>query len=122
MNDQISHVCLRALERHLGKDTERLLVCVQQRLDTRPLGNERLVLVQQLGKQVGLVQRRHQPLLHGVTREVDLGQVLAMQSRVCTTTHTHQEVHDGLGNQVLDRLADDTKVGRNQRADQVGLH
>jgi hypothetical protein len=63
---------LTRLEAHLREDLERLFVCVQQRLDPRPLRHQRLVLEQQVFKQVGLVQRRDEPLLDGLAREVDL--------------------------------------------------
>ena len=48
-----------------------LLVRVEESLDPRPLPDERLVLEQELGEQIWLVQARHQTGLDRLAREVD---------------------------------------------------
>lgn len=50
---------------------EGLLVRIEQGLDARPLGDERVVLGEQVGKQIGLVQARDEPRLDVFAREVD---------------------------------------------------
>lgn len=67
-----SPVHLRPLQADLTQDLERLLVRIQQTLDPRTLRHECLVLKQQLGKQVRLVQGRDEALLDRFSAKVDL--------------------------------------------------
>ena len=95
---------LERLDTDLTQRLERLAIRIKQRLDPLPLCDERLVLVQQPVKQLGLVQARHEPVLHVLTRVID------------------EEVHDGLGDEVLNALSDNAKVRRDQPAEERRLH
>ena len=92
------------LEVHIRQRLERLPICIQQRFDPRAFRNERLVLVQQVSKQLWPVQRRDEPVLDVLRSVID------------------QKVHDGFGYQVLDCLADDPKVGGDERSDEGRFH
>ena len=79
----------------------RLAISSQQLLALLPLLLDPVVLVQQIAKQILLVQFADQPILHRVLAVVD------------------QQVHDRFRNRVGDGLAHDVEVGGDETADEL---
>lgn len=94
----------RAHLQHLADNLGGLAVRLQQALALLALLLDAVVLVQQLLEERLLVQ---------LADEAVLDDVLAV---------VNEEVHDGLGDLIGNRLAHNVKVGRDERANQLRFH